>query len=184
VADRRSAEIESLKNELLRYAARKTEIPDASEDWPSSLESQISNASANLLREKLHNIFGLVDKTKDAAAIYETLDFIIIAAMMVGAHRPSEAIETLHRIRKTEEAREAREASPARVAVRKRRELMRPLVEEIANDFAHHPERERVMAVRRALLKRDDFIRLLPKALKDPRFIKSDIEAILLSSES
>jgi hypothetical protein len=66
-----------------------------------------------------------------------------------------------------------------RIASRERREAMRPLVLEVEKKYYHLIGRKRANAVRKALLKREDFTDLLPKDLKDPRFIKADIESIL-----
>jgi hypothetical protein len=78
----------------------------------------------------------------------------------------------------------AREGLESVVASRKRREAMRPLAEEVDKDFAHLLKRKRVTAIRKALRKREDFTRLLPKNLKDSRFIDSDIDSILCPPES
>jgi hypothetical protein len=74
----------------------------------------------------------------------------------------------------------AREGLDSIIASRKRREEMRPMVEDVDKEFAHLPARKRVTAVKKALMNRIDFLHLLPKDLKDPRFIKGDIESILL----
>jgi hypothetical protein len=65
------------------------------------------------------------------------------------------------------------------IASRRRRDAMRSIVEEVDKEFCDLPARKRVSAVKKALLKREDFRGMLPKSLKDPRFIKADIESIL-----
>ena len=174
------AEIESLKSSLLRYTALETDILDPSNEIVSSAQVFACNGAKKLLQEHLYDIFKLFDKMKkkdDTRAIYEELDRVVLMALIAGMHAPNDQLEKLRQDKKTARARAA---LPANVAARKRREMMRPLVEEVAKDFPEiHEFSSLATAINKVLMKRPEFRNLLPKNL-NPRQIKGDIEAILM----
>jgi hypothetical protein len=137
------------------------------------------NIARELTRINVEGTFKLIDDLPLTDAqkrdLYGHIDMIVGTLMWEGDH--------IFKIYDAENNNlgmsKSREGLARLIASRERREVIRPMVEEIDKEFSHLPKRNRVAAVRRALLKREDFTRLLPNDLKDPRFIKTDIESIL-----
>jgi hypothetical protein len=138
--------------------------------------NNVSRYIARINTERLFNfIDGLPITDGEKRGLYWHIDAVI------GALTGGEGDDIRHyeAINKRSAMSKLRGRLATLVASHKRREAMRPLVEEVDVEFAHLSRRKRSAAVKKALLKREDFIRLLPKDLKDPRFIKGDIESIL-----
>ena len=56
---------------------------------------------------------------------------------------------------------------------------MRPLVEQANDELAHVQSEKPIKIIKAALMKSPDFLKLLPRDLKDLRYIDNDIAAIV-----
>jgi hypothetical protein len=187
-------DIESLKSKLLHYATR--EIHDPSDDMISTIEVMVRNTYRGLLKDDLHEIFKIIDKVSDkdiALAIYHMLNRVVGRAVVAGMNDPN---PTLVEYRKKTEEWEGRAKRKANVAALKRREKMRPFIEDSprARGFSG------LAAMYKALMGRPEFVSVvqeaehrsrlinkdngeIPKGL-NPRQIKGDIEAILVALDA
>jgi hypothetical protein len=187
------AKIESLKSKLLHRTTPETP-PDPSEDVVAVAEVMWRNIYRKFLKDELCEIIKILDKMTDkdeVRKIYRALDRAIHNAVVLGMHTVG-FIELRQQME--ESARRAKRTE--NVAARKRREKMRPFVEEFVqvNGFWGPA------TTYKALMKRGEFVSVIdeadrqsrsidkhkariPKGL-NPRQIKGDIEAILVAIDT
>jgi hypothetical protein len=165
-------EIESLKKTLLDYTD-KIEIHDPSVDIISSAEVYASNSCKELLAKDLRKLFKILDKLKDkddVRSIYNALDDVVRWAVLVGNFNPSNEIKEHRRERREAAIRDKRTAN---IAAKKRRDKMRPFVEEVAKEISTATQ------AYKTLMKRPEFVTALDRNT-NPRQIKADIGAVLM----
>jgi hypothetical protein len=141
------------------------------------------NISRELTRFNVEGTFKLIEALPltegQKNSLYLHIDMIVSTLLFA----EDDIILSYHSVNKREEHNtkmlDMRDGLKSVIASRRRRDAMRSIVEEIDKEFCDLPARKRVSAIEKALLKREDFAGMLPKNLKDPRFIKADIESIL-----
>ena len=143
-----------------------------------SVKDGISLAGHRLFKEyfeKLMFVLENIASKESQREAYISLDKVLMGWAMAHAFSGEEACSSIQQL-KTAPIREARSS------VRKMRDRqikMLPFVESMNNELAHAPFDERIKMIQKQLMKNPAFVELLPPGLKDPRYIKKDIETIV-----
>jgi hypothetical protein len=150
-------------------------------DGVESVKPMVSRSANRLCIECIEELISLVDKVDSKVVrrdIYRNLDVLLIGWGVATAFR-SDLTSEFTRIQRTINTNPRREARSSTKNMRERRAQMRPFVEVLKGEFAHVPFEERTGIIKKALMKNPDFRRILPRDLKDPRYLDKDIAAIV-----
>jgi hypothetical protein len=182
-AQKSDAEIANLRKRLYRYAEQ---VPPE-DRWLTGAVTYARFANAQVcqaaLKEDLQKLLTALDYIEDERVkknAYNALDAVVLEASALRALIAEDPMEFYQKREEMSEDTElARASRAATKEMRVRRERMRPFVEKTAPKLRSIPTNKRVLAIRDELLRNEEFCRLLPKKLKDPRYLTSDIAAII-----
>jgi hypothetical protein len=124
----------------------------------------LSRSALEQCRECIEEFISIVDKvdSKEAASAFRR-----------------DLTSGLTEMQRTINTNPRREARSSTKKMRERRARMRPFVEVLKGEFVHVPFEERTGIIKKVLMKNPDFLKILPRDLKDPRYLDKDIAAIV-----
>jgi hypothetical protein len=145
------------------------------------VKPMVSRSANRLCRECVEELISIVDNLDSKVVrrdIYSNLDTLLTGWAVASAFRRdlTSEITEMQRTINTNPRREARSSTKK---MRARRAQMRPFVEVLKGEFVQVPFEERTGLIKKALMKNPDFLRILPRDLKDPRYRDKDIAAIV-----
>lgn len=150
-------------------------------DITACVKSGLSRSAIKLCRKCIEQFISIVDKVDSKEVrrdIYSNLDTLLAGWAVASAFRRdlTSGITEMQRTINTNPRREARSSTKK---MRERRARMRPFVEVLKGEFVHIPFEARSGTIKKALMKNPDFLRILPRDLKDPRYLDKDIAALV-----
>jgi hypothetical protein len=160
-----------------RFADKDTADPT---DIIASVKHGVAGACSQVCKESLGELILAVEKIDGKELrrdIYSNMDVLLIAwGVKNSVGDVTSHLNQLERSIKTNSLRDSRSSVRK---MRERRAQMRPLVEQANDELAHVQSEKPIKIIKAALMKSPDFLKLLPRDLKDLRYIDKDIAAIV-----
>ena len=151
-------------------------------DIIGSVKDGVSRAGYRLFKEHFDKLMSVLEKIENKASqrvAFINLDKVLIGWAMAHAFSGEEACSNIKQLEQTIKTVPRREARSSVRKMRDRQIKMLPFVELMNKELAHVPFYERIKMIKKQLMENPAFVELLPPDLKDPRYIKKDIQAIL-----
>jgi hypothetical protein len=167
----------------LRAMVNHVEVTGAanSTDIIACVKLGLSRSALEQCRECIEEFISIVDKVDSKEVrrdIYCNLDTLLIGWGAASAFR-GDLTSGLTEMQRTINTNPRREARLSTKKMRERRARMRPFVEVLKGEFVHVPFEQRTGIIKKVLMKNPDFLKILPRDLKDPRYLDKDIAAIV-----